>query len=424
MENSDPLTLLKQAFHSDDAKTVQQLFAQFPEMRKRVNDPFPGCDGPPIIWAKSAAMVDALTNSGADLNAKNTWWAGGFGVLHCAPPEAALQALKRGAKIDVHAAARLGLFAELKEIILSHPEKVHEPGGDGQTPLHFASTCEIAHFLLDHGAKIDAIDIDHESTPAQYMVKDRQEVAAGLINRGCKTDILMAAALGLKSLVDHHLKNNPNAIRMRVTEEFFPMVGKRSGGTIYQWTLGWHVSPHQVAQNFGHQSLCEYLMDNSPLDVQLVNACWLGDSARTSALIRSHPGLTKTLLPPDVNQLAHAARNNNLDAVRLMLSAGWSPKTSASQHGATALHWAAWHGNVEMLKLILDHQPDMEARDLDFKITALGWALYASNNGWGSKNADYVQAVKTLLTAGAMIPEKVAGRVDVVRAVTSFKANS
>ena len=47
------------------------------------------------------------------------------------------------------------------------------------------STIEIAAFLLDHGAEIDARDIDHESTPAQYMVDDRQDVARYLVSRGC-----------------------------------------------------------------------------------------------------------------------------------------------------------------------------------------------------------------------------------------------
>jgi len=40
---------------------------------------------------------------------------------------------------------------------------VHARGGDGQTPLHFASTVEIAEFLLAHGAAIDARDVDHEA---------------------------------------------------------------------------------------------------------------------------------------------------------------------------------------------------------------------------------------------------------------------
>ena len=44
-------------------------------------------------------------------------------------------------------------------------------GARGQTPLHFASTVEIAEYLLDQGAQIDTRDIQHESSPAQHMIR-------------------------------------------------------------------------------------------------------------------------------------------------------------------------------------------------------------------------------------------------------------
>ena len=65
-------------------------------------------------------------------------------------------------------------------------------------PLRFARTVEIAAYLLDHSADIDALDIDHESTPAQWMLGDRLEVARYLVDRGCTTDLLLAAAVGNK----------------------------------------------------------------------------------------------------------------------------------------------------------------------------------------------------------------------------------
>ena len=90
-------------------------------------------------------------------------------------------------------------------------------GARGLTPLHFASTVEIAQYLLDKGAQIDAIDTQHESTPAQHMIRvvqaryfphDRQDIARFLVARGCRTDILMASALGDMELVRRHLESN------------------------------------------------------------------------------------------------------------------------------------------------------------------------------------------------------------------------
>src|SRR5205814_8909618 len=117
---------------------------------------------------------------------------------------------------------------------------------------------------------IDAQDIDHESTPAQWMVRDRQDVARYVVTRGCRTDILMASALGDLDLARKHLEADPDCIRLRVSDEYFPMINKRAGGTIYQWQLGWYVSPHEVAKQFGHQAVFELLIQRSPADIKLL----------------------------------------------------------------------------------------------------------------------------------------------------------
>ncbi len=160
-------------------------------------------------------MLDVLLAAGADINAKSRWWAGGFGILHSADPGLATYAIERGAGVDVHAAARLGMRDRLGELIEADAELVHSRGGDGQTPLHFACSVEIAHYLLDHGAAIDARDVDHESTPGQYMLDTRQDVARFLVTRGCQTDLLMAAALGDLALTRKHLDADPACIRLR-----------------------------------------------------------------------------------------------------------------------------------------------------------------------------------------------------------------
>jgi len=184
----------------------------------------------------------------------------------------------------------------VRELIASDAELISARGGDGQTPLHFASTVDIAAYLLDQGAEIDARDVDHESTPAQYMIDDRQEVARYLIQRGCKTDILMAAALGDMELVRRHLDADPGSIRMCVSEEFFPMISPKAGGTIYQWKLGWYLSPHRVALKFGHEDVYRLLMDRSPPEVKLIEACWLDDEATLQALGADQSELARRLL--------------------------------------------------------------------------------------------------------------------------------
>jgi hypothetical protein len=408
VESNDPMEALHMAFVADNAVLVERLLARNPELKAKINEPVGAFDSAAIIHVRSRKMLDALLAAGADINAKSLWWAGGFGLLHSANPELATYAIERGATVDVHAAARLGLMEQLRRLVTRDPSLVHARGGDGQTPLHFARTVPVAEFLLDHDADIEARDVDHESTPAQYMIRDRQEIVRYLIHRGCKTDILMAAALGDRALAAQHLRTNPDCIRMRVSDEYFPMVNVKSGGSIYQWTLGWYVSAHQVAADFGHHVLAEWLMEQSPPEVQLINACWMGQKTTVETILQRDSALHKRLQPADRRHLAHAARNNNLPAVKLFLEAGL-PVDVQGQHGATPLHWAAWHGNLEMVKSLLRNHPPLESKDLDFQGTPLRWAIHGSENGWDREKGDYAATVQALLDAGALPPDKLSG---------------
>ncbi|HEV8061122.1 MAG TPA: ankyrin repeat domain-containing protein [Gemmataceae bacterium] len=399
---------IRDAFRRDDAGSVRQLIALHPELKARINDPLGPFDSPPIVNVRSQAMLDLLLEAGADINAKSQWWAGGFGLLHGANPDVAAYAIERGAIVDVHAAARLGLLPRLQELISGDPSLVHARGGDGQTPLHFASTIPIAAYLLDHGARIDERDIDHESTPAQWMVGDRQEICRFLVERGCSTDILLASALGNLALVGKHLDADPACIRMRVSQEFFPMINKQAGGTIYQWTLGFYLSAHLVARKFGHEPVLELLFQRSPPALKLIESCWLKDDAAVRSLRINHPDYAADLTEADRRQVAHAARNNEAVVVRLLLESGL-PVDCKGQHQATPLHWAAFHGNTEMTKTILSYGPSLEATDADFQGTPLGWAIHGSENGWNCRAGDYAGTVEALIQAGAEVPTEIRG---------------
>jgi ankyrin repeat protein len=411
---AEAVKLAAKAFHDDDAPALRRLLENNPELKAKIDEPVAGFDSPVITQVRSRAMLDVLLDAGADINARSRWWAGGFGLLDLAPPELAVYAIERGAVLTPHAAARLGMIEKLKELVASDPQSIHARGGDGQTPLHFASTIEVAEYLLDRGADIDARDVDHESTPAQYMVRSRQEIARYLVGRGCTTDLLMAAALGDEALALKHLEKDPESIRIRVSDDYFPMVGGKSGGTIYQWELGWYVSACQVSRSFGHSRLFDLLMERSPAEEKLLNACWLHDEAMVRSLLAQNPSLAKALPPAGQRHVAHAARNNDTAAARLMLEAGL-PVDTYSQHHATALHWAAWQGNAELVRLILSRNPPLEDATNDFKGTPLHWAIHGSANSWRPGQGDYGATIDTLLDAGAEPPSKVEGS-DAVKA--------
>ncbi len=296
-ETGAPMEQLKQAFHGNDASGMRRLLDRYPEFKAKLNEPIGPFDSPVITNVRTREMLDLLLAAGADLNARSRWWAGGFGLLHNAEPDLAIYAIERGAVVDVHAAARLGLIGKLRELIAANPSLVHARGGDGQMPLHFASTIEIAKLLLDHGADSNARDVDHESTAAQWMIRERTEVARYLVQRGCQADLLLAAALGDADLARKLLEADPDSIHVRVSDEYFPKLNPHSGGTIYQWTLGWHISPHEVAKQFGHDHVFRWLMERSPADVKLMVAGWLADEAAVKSLLVNQPDLATNLSP-------------------------------------------------------------------------------------------------------------------------------
>ncbi len=412
-----PAEALTAAIRDQAAQRVRELLEGHPELRAKINEPLPNYGfGQHALFAavqrSDRATIDVLLVAGANIHKRTEWWAGGFGVLDDCDPGLVDFLIERGAVIDAHAAVRLGMISKLTELVAADQNVVHAKGGDGQTPLHFASTVEIARFLLDQGAEIDALDVDHESTPAQYMLRveqkrhyprDRQDVARYLVSRGCRTDLLMATALGDENLVRHHLDTDPACIRMSVSEAWFPKKDPRAGGTIYIWMLGANRSAHVVARDFGHEQVFELLMERTPEDLKLALACELGDERTFQDYLARNPGTAKTLSDAERRKLPAAAQSNNTKAVQLMLEAGW-PVNTPGEMGATALHWAGFNGNAEMARVILPFQPDLELKSQEYAGTALSWALYASGNGWRLDTGDFVGTVRALLDAGAALP--------------------
>jgi ankyrin repeat protein len=413
-----PAELLTAAIRAQDAAKVARLLEGHPELKAQINQPlFSYGAGMQAMLAavqySERKIIDVLLQAGADINARSHWWAGGIGVLDECSPDIAAFLMERGAKLDAHSAARLGMLEKLREFVAANPALVDARGAHGQTPLHFASTVEIARHLLECGAAIDARDTEHESTPAQHMLRvaqaryyprDRQDIARFLVARGCRTDILMAAALGDLPLVRRHIEGDPACIRTRVSEAYFPKQDPRSDGTVYIEIFGPNRTPHLLARDFGHPDVFQFLMEHSPEDVKLAQAFELGDEEIFHALLAKRPNLIATLSDDERRQLPDAAQNNNNNAVRLMLEAGW-PVDARGEYGLTALQWAAWHGNAEMVREVLKFKPDVHLKDSTHEIPALGSALHGSENSWHRETGDYAATVEALIDAGAKPPK-------------------
>src|SRR5688572_27844967 len=223
-----PVEQFRGALRKGDAGLVRALLEQHAEVRAAVNAPILAFGGRPVMLARTnLPVLDVLLEHGADLNLKSDWWAGPFGLLETdLTRQQAAPLIARGAVVDIFAAAHLDMLERVRELVESEPALVHARGGDGKTPLHCARSVGVATYLIEHGADIDARDVDHESTPAQYLVRDAPAVARLLVDRGAWYDIFVAVGLRDRALVERCLADDPEALDHRTWQGKYTTVHK------------------------------------------------------------------------------------------------------------------------------------------------------------------------------------------------------
>jgi ankyrin repeat protein len=389
----------RDAVSRGDVTTVGRLLG-LPHVKEQINAPmFAFGQRAAHSAAKHAAMLEVLIAAGADLSLKSDWENGPFTVLDNTTEETARFLLARGVTLTPNVAARLGWIDELRQLLAADPGVVHARGGDGKQPLHEAATVAIADVLLDHGADVNVRCFDHKSTPAQYALAERPDICRRLLERGATADIFMPARLGDAALATRVLDADGQAIAARINESGYAQVPPLH---IYCWTLGFGLSPHDVALKFGHREVYDLLVQRSPVHVRFINVVLAGDEAGARAFIDQDPSLPTSLTPADHSRLAHAIFDGRRAAAQLMLRLGFD-ENAGGVDGGTALHAACWMGDVEFVETILQRgRVPVESRDPVHLSTPLGWAAFGSVHR-RARGGDYSAVIDRLVAAGADI---------------------
>ncbi|MGI9627668.1 MAG: ankyrin repeat domain-containing protein [Longimicrobiales bacterium] len=284
------------------------------------------------------ALATLLLDLGADPNQKTAWWAGGFAPLHVVSAEQVEMIdllIDRGANVDVQAAAALARLGELTALLDHDPFLVNKPGGDGGRPLHFAADAEVAKLLVDRGATLDPVDVDHGSTPAQWAVRDRQDVTRFLIAKGAKTDLFMLAALGEEGRLSEWLEDNPEDATKVLSPEEFASPGSK-GGHIYQYVL----------TGFGSTALHVAARCGSAPAIRLLHEAGADIAVRGGY--------------DDQTPLHFAASADKVDAIRQLAQLGADLNAlSGSEHKTPPLVWAIVFGAVESVRVLLEMKADV-----------------------------------------------------------------
>ena len=396
---SDPTrTLLIRTLEADDLAAIDALIREHPDL---LNAPQAR---PVVTLARSTAMAERLLSLGADLEAAAKWWAGGIYTRTVAADVGRLLA-ERGARLTPHAAAGLGLVDRLADMLTADPSLIDAKGTDGCTPLHFARDVATARLLLERGARLDARDEDHESTPAQWLIGDAPDVARFLLEQGAAPDIFLAAALGDRALAEKLIAANPGCLAQRIGKlpDFPPNGHNGRGGTIYQWTLAFNSYAHQIALLKGHRELFNFLYESSDTATRLLVSCVLAHRPEAEEIASRNPGLVRSLPDADLELVARYCweTNTNFEAVKLMLDIGFPVAHPERSHGYSPLHNAAWAGSADLVDLLIERGHPVDLVDPRYQATPLGYAIYDCTVEKRHPEGDFGRVAKSLLDAGA-----------------------
>jgi ankyrin repeat protein len=138
--------------------------------------------------------------------------------------------------------------------------------------------------------------------------------------------------------------------------------------------------------------------DSTDLD-RFIGACRRADRQAAEFLLLRNGDLRGQLTDDDRGAIFEAADSSSGAAVGLMLDLGFSPHVR-NDSGEQPLHTAAYAGNAEAVRLLLDAGADIDARDERFESTPLAFATVGSGERAG-KPGDWIEVVRLLIGAGA-----------------------
>lgn len=148
-------------------------------------------------------------------------------------------------------------------------------------------------------------------------------------------------------------------------------------------------TPYEAAVRAGNLELAQFLAEHGAQPKEMSEeesfaaACISGRRKEALEIITRDTKIVERIgVHRRIELLHRAVEGRRLDGLRLMAELGFevSGKTKHDNVGmllaTTPLHNAAWMGDLEMVKLLVELGADINARDQNYNGTPLGWARY------------------------------------------------
>jgi ankyrin repeat protein len=337
-------------------------------------------------------------------------------------------------------AAGRGDLAGLSALLDAHPELIDEPGGPGVRtalhqavfgkneaavkllldrganpnircegdhayPLHFAvekNLVPIVHLLVEHGADTIGEGDYHELgvigwASAWDDIPADPATVEYLLAHGARHNIFSAVAMGETKAIRELVQRSPgdlerrmNGTRMRRMPLHLAVVKRQPSSLAALLDLGADtelldeagLTALDLAALIGQAQMASVLVDHGA-KVRLPAAIALHHTRDIKRLLARDPG---ALRPGGRwrNLIVRAAECSSGEVVEALIANGADvnihdePKTAIdSTSHYTALHGAAWYGNLGAIKTLMRHGADVTVREEKYHGTPAGWADYA-----------------------------------------------
>ena len=308
----------------------------------------------------------------------------------------------------LHYAAHRGYLEIVQLLLTAGADVTAREGVSDTTSLHWAAEgghLEVARLLIEHGADVNAIDGWHNLGPVGWAIAieagncqgeaARREVAEFLLTKGAQLDIFSAIAWGkpdaVRALVTadravlHQrlgvVDQHQQPLHFAVQHERPDMVALLLGaGADVHATTAWGLTPFCLALTQRQEHVMELLRARDG-DGDLSAAIVLNQLDRAKALIDADATLVGPAGP--YRRLLHFTVQQGLaEGASLLLRSGADSNIPAEYlHREiictlSPLHVAAWHGHLEVARILLDHGADLQARDAQYESTPFIWAKW------------------------------------------------
>jgi ankyrin repeat protein len=302
-----------------------------------------------------------------------------------------------------------GQIETVRAMLAATPELVNAVGphpfwGGRPQPLHVSIDTkrrDMFDLLIAAGADVNGKNEHNERwSPLMLTIHwDQPEMRRVLLERGATVGLVEALMLADDALVEKLLRPGKSAL---------PAIEPNSGsilafartpfaidrllelGVAHDRKDRWDTTPIQAMSRLGERGrpLVEHMLKRG-IAAEPQEYARMGDKDALAALIAANPAIAKS----DAVMMG-AVDFGHYDLVTWLLAQG-ANVNAHSDWGSqgSALHSAAWNGDLRMVKLLVEAGADVTARDPEHDNTPAGWATVAidvTNNPDCKEVADYL----------------------------------